>query len=103
MPKHVSLVAIPEASISTLHGIYDVLNCFSLLQSLDPTLPDTPPFEVEIVGVEAGPIKLATGLSTQVHHSVDEVDPEGIIIVPSVILPSSGWPEGSPHNEPELL
>jgi len=30
-PYHVSLVALPDAVISTLSGIYDVMNGFSLM------------------------------------------------------------------------
>ena len=30
-PLHVSLVAIPEAAISTLTGIYDVMSVFKVL------------------------------------------------------------------------
>ena len=49
-PLHVSLVAIPDAVISTLSGIYDVLNAFGMLAETDPAIPRQPPFLVEIVG-----------------------------------------------------
>ena len=42
-PLHVSLVAIPDAVISTLTGIYDVLGSFRMLGRLDPSIPDEPP------------------------------------------------------------
>jgi hypothetical protein len=30
-PRHVSLVALPDAVVSTLSGIYDVMNTFALM------------------------------------------------------------------------
>lgn len=93
-PIHVSLIAIPDASISTLHGIYDVLNSFQMLKDLDDAVPDTPPFMVEIVGEYAGGITLASGLQTQTDRSINELKKSDIIIVPSVVLSSSGWKTG---------
>ena len=93
-PLHVSLVAIPDASISTLHGIYDVLNGFRLLKGLDDAIPDTPPFDVEIVGAEQGPITLASGLATRTHRAAAEVEATDIVIVPSVVLQADGWQTG---------
>ncbi|HLV20759.1 MAG TPA: helix-turn-helix domain-containing protein [Polyangiaceae bacterium] len=93
-PLHVSLVAVPEASISTLHGVYDVLNGFSLLKGLDPDIPDSPPFQVEIVGEKPGLLTLASGLTTNVHHNVRDVPTTDIVIVPSVTPPSGQWPLG---------
>ena len=93
-PLHVSLIAIPDASISTLHGLYDVLNGFGMLRHLDDAIPESPPFEVEIVGERSGDVTLASGLQTRTHRSIDEVSATDIVIVPSVVLPSSGWKLG---------
>lgn len=93
-PIRVSLVAIPEASISTLHGLYDVLNAFSLLRGLDDTLPAEPPFDVEIVSTRAGPVTLSSGLSTESHRAAADVTATDIVIVPSVVLGPAGWPRG---------
>lgn len=41
---HVSLVAIPDAVISTLSGIYDVMNAFKMLAKVDGAFPEQPPF-----------------------------------------------------------
>ena len=46
-PRHVSLVAIPDASVSTLFGIFDVMNAFVPMR-LSPA--GAAPFHVEIVG-----------------------------------------------------
>ena len=96
---HVSLVAIPDAVISTLGGIYDVMNCFTLLAGAE-AIPDEPPFDVEIVGVERGPVVLASGLPLTTHRGVDEVARTDIVIVPSVIVGPQGWRKG---RYPELV
>ena len=62
-PLHVSLVAFPDAVISTLTGIYDVLNAFGMLAGVDHAIPRTPPFEIWIVGLERGPVPLASQLT----------------------------------------
>ncbi len=98
-PLTVSLLAIPEASISTLHGLYDVLNAFALLKGHDESIPNEPPFQVDIVGLQPGPLVLACGLSTPVQRSVSEIDRPDIVIVPSVVLHSTGWQRG---RYPEL-
>ncbi len=94
-PVRVSLVAIPEGTISTLHGIHDVLNSFGLLAGFDEAIPESPPFEVEIVAEQAGDLRLASGLHAQARRGVDEVRETDIVIVPSVILPAAGgWQPG---------
>jgi len=47
--RHVSLVALPEAAVSTLTGIYDVLNAFTLLGLPSDRADIAAPFKVEIV------------------------------------------------------
>ncbi|WP_341704062.1 helix-turn-helix domain-containing protein [Ferrovibrio sp.] len=87
----ISLVAIPDASLSTLHGLYDVLNGMAFLKGLDPSIPESAPFRVEIVGTDPGPLKLASGLPTETHRSIAEAGDSDIVIVPSVVLPPAGW------------
>ena len=58
-PLHVSLVAIPEAVVSTLSGIFDVMNAFAMMPSATHR-PHAPPFRVEIVGLKPGPLELAS-------------------------------------------
>ena len=101
VPLHVSLIAIPEVVISTLHGIYDVLNnAFEMLAGFDAAIPDTPPFRVEIVGVASGPVTLAGGLAIQTHRRIGEIAATDVVIVPSVMLGSGGWRTG---RYPELV
>jgi len=91
---HVSLVAIPEAVISTLSGIYDVLSMFPAVSSVDAAVPAEPPFEVEIVSESGGPVTLASGLPIEVHRGIAEMKATDIVIVPSVIVGKGGWRTG---------
>jgi transcriptional regulator GlxA family with amidase domain len=93
-PLHVSLVAIPDAVISTLTGIYDVLGSFRMLGRVEPSIPESPPFTVEIVAVERGNVALASGVPVEAHRSISEVAATDIIIVPSVLLGHDGWALG---------
>ena len=89
--RHVSLVAIPEAAVSTLFGIFDVLNSFTML---DLAPAGGAPFQVQIVGERLGELKLASGVPVTVQKTVDAVDASDVVIVPSVVLGPNGWPTG---------
>ncbi len=93
---HVSLLAIGEGAISTLHGLHDVLSSFGMLAGSDDAIPASPPFRVEIIGAAAGPLRLASGLVAHAHRGVAEIDAgeTDIVIVPSVVLPRTGWRPG---------
>ena len=93
-PLHVSLVAIPDAVISTLSGIYDVLGSFRMLGQIEPALPTQPPFTVEIVAAERGSVALASGLPVEAQLGIAEVPATDIVIVPSVLLGPDGWKTG---------
>lgn len=97
---HVSLVAIPDAVISTLSGIYDVLNAFKILTRTGGAFPDRPPFLVEIVGQKPGPVPLASGLSVTATRGTDEIASTDIVIVPSILLRDNGWAKG---RYPEIV
>lgn len=97
---HVSLVAIPDAAVSTLSGIYDVLGSFATLAGLEPSLPEEPPFHIEIVSSARGPVSLISGVPVEAKRGVGEIDSTDIIIVPSVILGRGGWKTG---RYPELV
>lgn len=98
-PIHVSLVAIPEAVISTLSGIFDVMNGPAMLPVSEEE-PRMRPFQVEIVGHQAGPLELASGVPMTAHRGVAEVDATDIIIVPSILLEGEAWQKG---RHPELV
>jgi transcriptional regulator GlxA family with amidase domain len=91
---HVSLIAVPDAVISTLTGIYDVLNSFKMMRIVDDAVPAEPPFKVEIVGTRRGPVMLASGVPVETHRGVEEVASTDIIIVPSILLAGDRWEKG---------
>ena len=99
-PLHVSLVAIPDAVISTLSGIYDVLGSFRMLGRTEPSLPDEPPFTVEIVAAARGSVLLVSGLPVEARRAVSEVTATDIIIMPSILLGPDGWITG---RYPEIV
>lgn len=99
-PLHVSLVAIPDAVVSTLSGIFDVMNAFAILPAPDAPPTHGAPFRVEIVGLLTGPLELASRVPVTVQRSVLSIDRTDIIIVPSVLLRPEGWQKG---RYPELV
>jgi transcriptional regulator GlxA family with amidase domain len=89
MPLHVSVVAIPEAAVSTLSGIFDVMNAMAILPGANSS-----PFHVEVVGLAPGPLGLSGGLAIPVQRGIAELAATDIVIVPSVLLGPEGWRKG---------
>jgi transcriptional regulator GlxA family with amidase domain len=87
--RHIALLALPDAVVSTLAGIYDVMNAPALVNPSNAHVG--PVFHIEIVGESVGPIELASGVPIQVQRSIDTIDTTDIVIVPSVLLGGSGW------------
>lgn len=96
-PLHVSLVAIPEAVLSTLTGIFDVMNAFTILPA--PGVKE-PPFKVEIVGLQQGPLELASRVPVTVQRSIASLETTDIVIVPSLLVRPEGWRK---DRYPELV
>jgi transcriptional regulator GlxA family with amidase domain len=88
---HVSLIALPDAVVSTLAGIYDVMNAFALMGLSNA---GAKPFQIEIVGEGVGPLELASGVPITVQRAIDTLDTSDIVIVPSVLLHAQGWQKG---------
>jgi transcriptional regulator GlxA family with amidase domain len=93
-PLHVSLVAVPDAVASTLFGIFDVMNAFTVMGLSSARSGNAPPFKAEIVGETAGRLELASGVPITVQRSVHTVDASDIVIVPSLLLRPGGWQTG---------
>lgn len=91
---HVSLVAIPDAVVSTLYGIYDVMNAFALSDMWNEGRAGRAPFHADIVGETPGPLKVASGITIEVQRGVDTIDTSDIVIVPSITLRSKAWKTG---------
>lgn len=87
----VALVALPDAVISTIAGIYDVLSGARIMGLVRPGKPN---FHVRIVGEKAGPLRLASGIPLDIQASVDEIAESDIVIVPSILIPAAGWQKG---------
>jgi len=92
VPLRVCLVALPDAVISTLAGIYDVMNGVSMMGIASPGTKH--PFRVEIVGERQGALRLASGVPIEVQRTVDDIASCDIVIVPSVLLKPGGWTKG---------
>ena len=89
--RHVALLALSDAVVSTLGGLYDVFNARRLLGGSGA---GTASFRVEIVGERTGTLELASGVPMQVQRAVDSIDTTDIVIVPSVLLRGAGWEKG---------
>jgi len=90
-PRHVSLVALPDASVSTLYGIFDVMNSFGQTGMPIAGSRAPRPFHVEIVGEAVGPVQLASGVPANVQRAIDTIETTDIVIVPSIVLRPGGW------------
>jgi transcriptional regulator GlxA family with amidase domain len=91
---HVSIVAIPDAMFSTLSGIYDVLNAFSMLSTYDDALPKASPFQARIVAPTREAISTASGLPLNAQLAIADVESTDIVIVPSVMVQHGIWKTG---------
>jgi transcriptional regulator GlxA family with amidase domain len=86
-PLRVSLVAMPDAWVSTIAGLVDVLRAPEFL-GLGTA------FTIEVVGEMQGTINLVSGVPFKVDRIVDDVDATDIVIVPSIAMPARGWELG---------
>lgn len=91
-PVHVGIVAIPEAGLATLSGIFDVLNSLSWLDGYEG-LPPCPTFQVELLGEAAEPVRLASGVTLPLHGAAPG-RPCDVVIVPSLFVRGTGWISG---------
>jgi transcriptional regulator GlxA family with amidase domain len=91
IPLHVSLVSIPDAMLSPLIGLFDVLNCFELLGSFDKAVPDEKPFHAEIIAQTHEDKRTASGLPITAHRTIEELDHTDIIIIPSMMVEDGVW------------
>jgi transcriptional regulator GlxA family with amidase domain len=92
--RHVSLVALPDAVVSTLFGIYDVMNASARGLISDADSGTQAPFDIDIVGEAVGPLDLASGVPINVQRAIGTIETSDIVIVPSVLLRPQGWEKG---------
>ncbi|MCE3252703.1 MAG: transcriptional regulator [Cellvibrio sp.] len=86
---HVSLLALPDAVVSTLAGIYDVMNSV-VLMGIKSAATSTA-FQVDIVGEALGPLELVSGVPIQVQRAIESITATDIVIVPSFLLRTDFW------------
>jgi transcriptional regulator GlxA family with amidase domain len=92
--RHVSLVALPDVVISTLSGIFDVMNEFTFKNIPGAGAGMWAPFQIEIVGEAEGPLELSNSVPINVQRTVSEIETTDIVIVPSVWLRGERWETG---------
>jgi hypothetical protein len=61
---HFSIITLPDATLSTLTGLYDVFALF------DMVVPESPPFDVEIVAPTHHLVSTASGLPLNAHKTI---------------------------------
>jgi len=88
----IGIVAVPDAMISTLSGIYDVINGLALLAGQEG-IPDRSPFHVEILGETTAPVPLASGITLPTNGAAATATSD-VVIVPSVLLRHGVWTQG---------
>ena len=89
---HVSLIALPDVTMSTLTGLYDVFGLFH------DVVPENQPFETEIIAPSHHLVSTASGLPLTAHKTIKDVSHTDIVIVPSVLLANGYWQQGRyPH------
>jgi len=97
-PLRVSIVAVPEAQVTPLSGLFEILSSFGLLASLESDLP-AKPFGVEIVAPRNAPSRGASGLPIAADRLISEVDRTDIAIVPLMMF-AGDW---EPGRHPEVV
>jgi transcriptional regulator GlxA family with amidase domain len=90
---HVTLVATPDTQIAPLSGLYETLNAFGLLGSLEPDVPERP-FEVEIVAPDVDMVRGASGLELGVHGTYESIERTDIAIIPLMMIDGPDWVTG---------
>ena len=94
-PRHVSLVALPDAAVSTLSGVFDVLNAVGR----HGPARGRPRARRRRSGWRSwarrrAPSGWPSGVPITVQRSIAEIEATDIVIVPSVVLRPGGWARG---------
>jgi transcriptional regulator GlxA family with amidase domain len=88
-PIHVSLVIFPESDPSILYGVFDTLwAAGQLWNALHGQPAGAPLFRPRLIGAQAGPVSLVTGVSIIPQDAIEDVQDTDIVFVPNVIVHS---------------
>jgi transcriptional regulator GlxA family with amidase domain len=79
----VSIVALPESMATPIHGLYETLR---MVDVVGPGDGRSQLFEVEVVGLEPGPLYGACGLPLEVQRPVGEVEHTDIVLMTSMFF-----------------
>lgn len=90
----VSLLAIPDAMMSTLSGLHDVLTGFELLSGYDDAVPAEPPFDVRVVAPDGAELTTASGFPLHANATLAETASTDVVIIPSLLVPGGVWVPG---------
>lgn len=96
----VSLLAIPDAMMSTLSGLHDVLNGFELLSGFDDAVPAEPPFDARVVAPDGQQLTTASGFPLRANATLAETPSPDVVIIPSLLVPGRAW---VPGRYPEVV
>jgi len=88
----VKILVVPEATLSSVSGIYDVFNFYKDVVS------NTAPFEVELIAPSHTLLNTASGLPLNAHAVIKDTDHADIVIIPSLLLPATRWQTGRYAN-----
>ncbi len=77
--------------VSTISGIFDVMNAFTMMDMPEGEDGASMPFHIEIVGEAVGPLQLASRVPIDVQRAIAEIETTDIVIVPSILLRPEGW------------
>lgn len=99
-PLHVSLVAVPDALLGPVSGIYEALNSFPEIRSVSDAVPKDPPFDVDIVSPSRSLSQAASGMALTPHRTLGEVTSTDIVIVPAMFVEDGVW---RPGRYPEVV
>jgi len=84
----VKILVVPEATLSAISGIYDVFNFYKQV------VPETTPFEVELIAPSHTLLNTASGLPLNAHGVIRDINHADIVIIPSLLLPNARWQQG---------
>ena len=91
----VSLVATPDAMVSPVSGLFEVLAGAAAIAESGADGSGARGFEPEIVAAAAGPLRGSSGLPLPVHRSIDDVESTDVVVVPSMEMTATGdWIPG---------
>jgi transcriptional regulator GlxA family with amidase domain len=92
-PIHVSLLALPEAIATPIHGIYETLRLVDAVAGDElggrPRL-----FDVDIVGPARGTFSNVFSLPIDVQRSVDDIERTDIVVMASMLFENQEWTTG---------